>query len=327
MTDFRAALLLKLPTGLYGFKGDSSFNALQPRLYSGSTTYLRGGGAIAVEGSNATTVIPSNKGENITYTYLNRDGSTLNVLNPTKPTVSPVSDRDTTVKGKADVYTTIFVKSGSKTLGSQSVKNNPNFSVSIPKQKAGTKLTLYAEDAYGNTSSLVTITVLDKTPPARPTINPIGDNQLYISGKAEKGSNVMIKNGRTNIGKTAADSSGKYKVKLKTRLKTGTVITVSATDKAGNQSSSASTKVLDKTPPKRPSVNRLTSKSKSVYGTSEKGSTVYIYKGGKFISKGKANSKGHYKIKIISQKKGTSITIYAKDSSGNKSKSTVIKVK
>jgi hypothetical protein len=45
MTNFRATLFLKQDTGLYGFKGVSDFNQLQPRLYYGSGINLKGGGA------------------------------------------------------------------------------------------------------------------------------------------------------------------------------------------------------------------------------------------------------------------------------------------
>ncbi|CCU85487.1 exported hypothetical protein [Mesotoga infera] len=46
MTDFRLALLLKKPTGPYGFMGESCFNSVSPLLYTGTGKNLYGGGAL-----------------------------------------------------------------------------------------------------------------------------------------------------------------------------------------------------------------------------------------------------------------------------------------
>jgi len=46
MTDFRIALLLKKPTGAYGFMGESCFNSVSPLLYTGTGKNLYGGGAL-----------------------------------------------------------------------------------------------------------------------------------------------------------------------------------------------------------------------------------------------------------------------------------------
>jgi len=46
MTDFRIALLLKKPTGPYGFMGESCFNSVSPLLYTGTGKNLYGGGAL-----------------------------------------------------------------------------------------------------------------------------------------------------------------------------------------------------------------------------------------------------------------------------------------
>jgi hypothetical protein len=69
MTNFRTALLLKNPTGPYGFKGNAGFNTIQQKIYSGSAVNLYGGGAIVVA-ANATTNkmnIPTNKGQDVQY--------------------------------------------------------------------------------------------------------------------------------------------------------------------------------------------------------------------------------------------------------------------
>src|SRR5690606_9174438 len=71
MTNFRIALLLQEPTGLYGFHGDPFFDKLEEKIYPGSSANLRGGGAIvSTYNSKEGFEIPDKKGENITYTLL-----------------------------------------------------------------------------------------------------------------------------------------------------------------------------------------------------------------------------------------------------------------
>ena len=47
------------------------------------------------------------------------------------------------------------------------------YSIKIPKQKAGTLITVYLVDSNGARSGSKTIKVLDRTPPAIPSVNKI----------------------------------------------------------------------------------------------------------------------------------------------------------
>ena len=80
------------------------------------------------------------------------------------------------------------------------------------------------------------------------------------------------------------------------------------------------------TAPDAPKVDKVTTKSKSVTGTTEKDATVKVYNGKTLIGEAKANSKGKFTVKIEVQNAGTSLTVEAKDKAGNKIESTVIKV-
>ncbi|MFS0637368.1 Ig-like domain-containing protein [Mesobacillus foraminis] len=62
-------------------------------------------------------------------------------------------------------------------------------------------------------------------------------------------------------------------------------------------------------------------------GTAEANSTVYLKVGSKVIKNTKADKNGKYSISISKYKAGTTLTLYAKDASGNTSKSTSTKVK
>ncbi|MCM3729088.1 Ig-like domain-containing protein [Neobacillus cucumis] len=404
MTSFREALLLKQATGLYGFKGDTAFSALNPKIYNGYGTDLHGGGAI-VKIADLPFTAPEDKDSDITYTLLGDDtdmtapvlstvnqvsdqdttvtgiteagatvyvkkgstqlgyaaaddsgnfsvpiskqtgGTILSVyavdaagnpssttsitvkdtIPPAAPSVNPVSDNQTTVTGKAEVGTTVYVKSGSTVLGTATATST-GFSVKIIAQKAGTKLTIYAQDGGGNKSTDVTIIVLDKTAPIKPAVSTtIKDNQTVIIGKTEAGAKVVIKAGSTVLGQGYAVGSGTFVVKMVRAQKAGTVVTIYASDTAGNQSQTLVT-VVDKTPPAAPSVNKVTYKSTTVTGKAEVGATVYIYKGTSLVGKAVSDRYGNYKAAIRAQAKGSTLDVSAMDKAGNQSRSVFVKV-
>jgi hypothetical protein len=100
---------------------------------------------------------------------------------PAKPVVNIVSNNSTSVTGKTEASATLTVKKGTTTIGTGTANSDGTFAVTIPKQIAGTKLTVYSKDKAGNTSYGTTITVIDKIAPLKPTVNSIGDNQTIIT--------------------------------------------------------------------------------------------------------------------------------------------------
>lgn len=325
MTNYRAALLLKEKTGPYGFNGEPGFHTLRPRLYTGSSANLRGGGAV-VKKSTGNETIPTSKGNNISYTFFG-PGEPKDHTAPAKPSVQKVSDRDTAVKGTAEAGATVFVKAGSAVLGKAVSNSKKSFSVAIKKQKAGTKLQVYAVDPTGNKGDAVTMTVLDKTPPAMPTASTVSNKTRKVTGKTEASAKVSVKAGSKVIGTAMADKAGKYVVTLKAARKAGTALYVTAADKAGNVSKARKITVIDKIPPKVPKVNKVTNKTTLAKGKSEAGATVYVKSGKKVLGSSKVSSKGTFSVKIKKQRAGTVLKVYAKDRAGNTGKSASVTVK
>ncbi|WKB35463.1 Ig-like domain-containing protein [Terrilactibacillus sp. S3-3] len=246
---------------------------------------------------------------------------------PVKPTVNGISDADTSVSGHTEANAKVMVKSGNTVIGSATADSKGTFKVKIPKQKTGTKLTVYVKDSSGNKSAETIVTVSDITAPAKPTIYTLGDNQTNVTGKAEAGSKVIIKSGKTILGQGTTGSNGTFSIKIKSKQTAGTTLTAYAIDKVGNQSSTRLFKVVDKTPPATPSVDKLTAKSTTkVIGKAEKGAIVYVYNGSKYLGKTSVNSKGQYSVGISKQKKGSTLKIYAKDKSGNTGNSKYVRV-
>ncbi|RKO62845.1 Peptidase M30 [Caldibacillus debilis GB1] len=192
MTNFRVALLKKEPTGLYGFKGDPGFDRIEPRIYTGGPTYLFGGGAIVKKINMDNFTEPADKGEQVTYTYVRGDEISIPKVSLS---VDEVSDQDTVVKGTTVPGAKVYVKKDSNLIGQGTADSGGNFMVSIPKQTAGTVLTIYAEDRFKNKSKEVKVTVVDKTPPAKPTVNPVADNATQVTGKTEADANRLCERG------------------------------------------------------------------------------------------------------------------------------------
>lgn len=242
---------------------------------------------------------------------------------PSIPSVNAIYDYSTTITGKAETNAKVYAMVGSKKIGETTAKNSA-YSMKIAKQKAGTTILIYAVDVAGNKSASKSVKVIDKTAPSAPSVNTVYDYATAITGKAETNAKVYAVVRTKTIGE-ATSKSGSYTMKI-SKQKAGTSIVVYAKDASGNKSSSRTVKVIDKTAPPVPTVNKITSKTITVTGKSEKGASIYIYNGSKKIGQGVVDSRGNYKVKIKAQKKGSTIKVYAQDKSRNKSKSKTTKV-
>lgn len=183
-------------------------------------------------------------------------------------------------------------------------------------------------DALGNALKWTSKSfVLDNTAPGAPTVNEVKDYDKKVTGKAEVGSKVTAKVGSTTVGTAYADKYGKFSVTLKKALSAKTVVSVTATDKAGNVSSAATTTVKDKTKPGKPSVRKVDSNDLKVTGKAEAGATVTVKVGSKTVGTAVANSKGEYSVKLKKAlKTGTVLTVTVKDKAGNTSSTATVKV-
>ncbi|MBV7504384.1 hypothetical protein KW850_03785 [Bacillus sp. sid0103] len=323
MTSFRTALLLKQATGLYGFNGEPAFEAIKPKLYNGLGRQLRGGGAIVKQLDSPTGyTVPTDKGANITYTFLPEDLDG-DYTPPVIQSINPVSDNDTTVTGMTEADATVYVMKGTTLLGSAVADSTGNFTVNIAKQKGGSILQLYAEDLAGNRSKTLSVAVKDTIAPTNPIVNLVGDNQSVVTGKAEAGTKAVVKLGSTIIGQATVSTTGSFSVKIAPK-KAGTRLTVFVQDGGGNKSGEVSVIVSDKTAPVKPSVYSVGDNQTIILGKTEAGAKVIIKAGSSVLGQGYANSMGSFLIKIrAAQKAGTRLTFYASDKVGNQIQTTV----
>ncbi|MED4911347.1 Ig-like domain-containing protein [Brevibacillus centrosporus] len=253
---------------------------------------------------------------------------------PDAPAVQPVTSSTTAVTGTAEAGSTVTVKKGTAALNTATAGNDGSFSVTITAQPSGTILAVTAKDVAGNESTIANVTVnsaLDTLPPAAPVVTPVKDNHLVVTGTAEAGSTVSVKRGPTLIGTAFAASNGIFSVTIAAQP-TGTTLSVTATDSAGNSSPAAAVIVApaaaatDVTSPDAPVVNPVISTDKEITGIAEAGTTVSVSNGGPSLGTATAATDGSYSITIPPQGAGTDLTINATDSSSNVGPGTTITV-
>lgn len=161
------------------------------------------------------------------------------------PTVDPVSDRSTSVTGKTAPNVKVTVKSGSYSFRGWS-NSKGQFKVHIWRPVAGTTVEVYATDHSGNKGLSTTVTVADKTAPAKPRVNPVSTSDTVVTGRAEANSQITVLSGSTVIGTATVDENNNFSVTISQQA-ANTKLTVISTDAAKNQSKPATVVVFDST--------------------------------------------------------------------------------
>jgi len=244
---------------------------------------------------------------------------------PEAPTVNEVTSEDKTIRGTAEAGSTVTVTFPDGTTVTDTADEEGNYTIEIPTNvdlNGGEDIIVTAKDKAGNPSDSVTTTVTDTTAPEAPTVNEVTSEDTTVSGTSEPGSTVtvMFPDGTTATG--TADEEGNYTIEIPTNvdLNGGEDIIVTAKDKAGNPSESATTTVTDTTAPEAPTVNEVTSEDKTIRGTAEAGSTVTVtFPDGTTVTD-TADEEGNYTIEIptnINLNGGENIIVKATDQSGN----------
>lgn len=195
---------------------------------------------------------------------------------------------------------TITIYDNGVVVGTTTVLPNGTWSVTpnAPLPDGTHSITVTETDAAGNQSTAsapITFTV-DTTPPSAPGNLVVSNDGGTISGIAEAGSTVTVREGDVILGTAVADSQGNFSLTLTPPKLNGEILTADATDAAGNTSLTSSAAAPDIIPPQTPVIvsviddveattgpvgpNGLTNdRAPTVNGTGEAGSTITISNG------------------------------------------------
>ncbi|BBV29645.1 BapA/Bap/LapF family large adhesin [Citrobacter werkmanii] len=230
---------------------------------------------------------------------------------PANLMINPTGDQ---VTGTAEPNSTVHILDpDGAIIGTATAGPSGDFTATlVPPQTNGERLNANATDAAGNTSGNTPITAPDTTAPDAPTGVIVAGDGGSVSGHAEAGSTVTVKDSNGNqIGVGQADSGGNFTVSITPSQMNGETVKVTATDSNNNESLPTSALAPDITAPNQPIIiavtddvadvigpisnNGLTNDDKpKLEGTAEAGAQVKIYDNGELLTTVTADLNGNW---------------------------------
>lgn len=262
------------------------------------------------------------------------------VTAPGAPTALVVAATGDSVSGEAEAGARISVRdAGGTELGSGEVGLDGKFTVNIaPNQLNGEVLTVYAFDTAQNQSPPGQATATDSTPPAAPSELDVSTDGLALTGKAEAGSTVVIMEGTTKLGEVIVGDTGSFSFTLPGAKLNGEIMSLTATDHAGNTSAASTVEADDTTPPATPIITDVADnvpattgtiidgtttddRTPLISGTGELGTKIFVYSENIQIGMTEVDTTGHWSFPVpASLTDGAhSLTADAVDRRGNHS--------
>ena len=246
---------------------------------------------------------------------------------PSQPTDVVIKNDGKQITGKAEPGSKITIKDDQgNVIANGKADEQGNFSIDLnPPKNNGEKVEVTATDNAGNTSTPTDVIASDSTPPNKPKNLDVSDNGTHVTGTAEPGSTVTVKdeNGK-EIGTATAGDNGKFDVTINPPKTNGEELTVEAKDEAGNPSQPNTVKADDSTPPAKPENLNVSDDGTHVTGTAEPGSTVTVKdEKDNVIGTGKANEEdGKFDITLDEPKTALEeLSVTATDNANNESNS------
>lgn len=235
-------------------------------------------------------------------------------LRPDQPKIE-VNKAGTELVGTAEANSTIkILDANSQVIATATVDANGQFKITLsPALSDSNKATIIVVDAAGNQSTPLNISAgTDNTAPVAPTAS-INIDGTEVSGSAEIGAKITIKNSAGNtLGTATVGDDGRYTVKLSSAITDNNIVQVTATDTSGNISKS--TQVVGKKDTIAPSAPTLTTvyddrdttkltikqgestqdSTPSFEGKGEANAAITIYKNGVAVATVKADTSGKW---------------------------------
>jgi sugar lactone lactonase YvrE len=249
---------------------------------------LLGSAVVGSDGKFIVTLNPApNNGQTLDISQTDPSGNVSPSVTVDAPDISPpaaltqvsVNADGVTVIGHGEPGATVSVRSVDGTLlGKGLVASNGSFSLTMNTPQLNAQvLTVTQEDPPGNVSTAVTVISVDHTAPDSPlglTLNPVG---LQLSGTAEAGSTVTVRDASGNVlGSGTAAANGTFQLALNSAQLNGQKLSVTATDAAGNVSSATAFQAGDTTAPGKVGNLAISADGLTLAGSGEVGATVIV---------------------------------------------------
>ncbi|MFJ3075450.1 BapA/Bap/LapF family large adhesin [Pseudomonas sp. NPDC087029] len=230
---------------------------------------------------------PQNSGQAIGVSQVDAAGNTSPAFTLSTPDLTPpaaltnvaLNNNGLTMTGLGEAGATVTVRGPDGTIiGTGLVAANGSFTLTLTSAQLNAQhLSVTQTDAGNNTSAAVAVTAPDLTPPAAPTALALAGSGLQLSGQAEAGSTVNVRDAAGNLlGSAVANANGTFQVTLNSAQTNGQTLQVTATDAAGNVSASAPYTAADTTPPAAVANLAVAANGTTLTGTGEAGATVTV---------------------------------------------------
>ncbi|HDS1735602.1 TPA: hypothetical protein QEM55_002637, partial [Pseudomonas putida] len=230
---------------------------------------------------------PQASGQPIGVTQVDAAGNTSPAISVTTSDLTPpapltnlvLNNNGLTLTGLGEAGASVTVRGPDGTIiGTGQVAANGSFSLTLDTaQLNAQRLSVTQADAGNNTSTAVNVTAPDLTPPAAPSNLALAPSGVQLTGSAEAGSTVLVRDSLGNvIGTTVAASNGTFQVDLSSVQANGETLRVTATDAAGNVSPAGSFTAPDTTPPAAVGNLAVSADGNSLAGVGEAGATVTV---------------------------------------------------
>jgi len=231
-----------------------------------------------------------------------------------------------TVTGHGEPNATVSVRSvDGALLGTAQVAANGSFTLTLNTPQLNAQvLTVTQEDPPGNVSTAVTVISVDLTAPDVPAGLALNGTGLQLSGSAEAGSTVTVRDASGNVlGTGTATAGGTFQVTLNSAQLNGQTLNVNATDAAGNQSPAATLVAADTTAPLAVSNLAITADGLTLAGNGEVGANVVVRDAnGNQVGTGTVDANGHFSVSLSPAiATGAAVSVVQSDAAANASPS------
>ncbi|WP_221642236.1 immunoglobulin-like domain-containing protein [Listeria booriae] len=240
------------------------------------------------------------------YRFSNFSITKSSAVSIAAPTINKVTDKDEVVTGTGTAGKHIRIELADGTFLTGEVGADGKYSVTIPKQAAGTVVKAALYDGEGNVSPDASTTVTASTV-AAPTINAVTTDDTVVKGTGIPGQRVYYKVGNANwyeYSYATVATDGTYMFYI-SQQQVGTPISVKHT--VGGVDSAVTTTTVTQGTVAAPTIYGVKSDDTTVKGTGIPGATVTVTIAGQDRT-ATVGQDGNYSVTIPAQAVGTEIT-------------------
>ncbi|NIF28665.1 BapA prefix-like domain-containing protein [Pantoea sp. Tr-811] len=228
--------------------------------------------------------------------------ATPDLTAPTPLTNVVLNNNGLTLTGLGEAGASVTVRGADGTIvGTGLVAANGSFTLVLTTAQLNAQhLSVTQTDASNNTSTAVTVIAPDHTPPAAPSALALSLGGLQLSGNAEAGSTVTVRDAAGNVlGTAVATSNGTFQLTLNSAQTNGQALQVTATDAAGNVSAATPYLAADTTPPAVVANLAVSPNGATLAGTGEAGATVTVRApDGTVLGTALVGADGHFSVTL-----------------------------